>query len=113
MSDCMTFPDTVEEFMEQYKIVDTEQIYTNGTELVPIFRMKQWFEHQPSITQKTGRWRNVARFSELIVRLCSECGYATTTYNPPNYCEFCGSKNVGDNNVDNQCKCCKDLESIL
>lgn len=45
MSDLMTFPDTVEEFMEEYKIIDTEQVYTNGAELVPIFRMKQWFEH--------------------------------------------------------------------
>lgn len=43
----MTFPNTVEEFMEQYKITDTEQIYTNGAELVPIFRMKQWFDHNP------------------------------------------------------------------
>lgn len=40
----MTFPDTVEEFMEQYKIVDDEKVYTNGADLVPIFRMKQWFE---------------------------------------------------------------------
>ena len=48
MSDCMTFPDTVEEFMDQYKIIDTKQVYTNGTEFVPIFRMKQWFEHLPS-----------------------------------------------------------------
>ena len=49
MADMMTFPDTVEEFMEQYKITDTEQIYTNGTELVPIFRMRQWFDHKPEI----------------------------------------------------------------
>ena len=48
MSDCMTFPDTVEEFMEQYKITDTDHVYSNGTEFVPIFRMKQWFEHLPS-----------------------------------------------------------------
>ena len=48
MSNCMEFPDTVEEFMEQYKIVDTEHIYSNGTEYVPVFRMKQWFEHLPS-----------------------------------------------------------------
>lgn len=47
MADMMTFPETVEEFMNQYKITDTEQIYTNGAELVPIFRMKQWFEHDP------------------------------------------------------------------
>ena len=49
MSDLMTFPDTVEEFMEQYKIIDTEQVYTNGAELVPIFRMKQWFEHLQTV----------------------------------------------------------------
>ena len=54
MSDMMTFPDTVEEFMDDYKVVDTEGIYMGkGSELVPIFRMKQWFEHvsaQPEIT---------------------------------------------------------------
>ena len=42
----MTFPKTVDEFMEQYKIVDSDEVYTNGTELVPIFRMNQWFEHK-------------------------------------------------------------------
>ena len=41
----MTFPDSVEEFMEQYKMTDTEHVYSNGTEYVPIYRMKQWFEH--------------------------------------------------------------------
>ena len=52
----MMFPDTVEEFMEQYKIVDTEGIYmSKGSELVPIFRMKQWFEHLPSAQPKQ-RW---------------------------------------------------------
>ena len=49
MSDLMTFPKTVDEFMEAYKIVDTEEIYTNGTELVPIFRMKQWFQAHDAI----------------------------------------------------------------
>ena len=42
----MTFPATFEEFAEEYKIVDTEEVYTNGTELIPIFRVKQWLEHQ-------------------------------------------------------------------
>lgn len=45
----MTFPKTVEEFMEIYKVVDTEGVYmSKGAELVPIFRMRQWFEHLPS-----------------------------------------------------------------
>lgn len=41
----MEFPKTAEEFMEKYKIIDSEQVYTNGAELVPLFRMKQWVEH--------------------------------------------------------------------
>lgn len=44
MGEIMQFPETVEEFMQQYKITDSERIYTNGAELVPIFRMQQWFE---------------------------------------------------------------------
>lgn len=59
--DIMTFPDTVEEFMEQYKMVDREQIYSNGCEYVPIYRMKQWFAHKPQID---------------LVR-CGECEYWT------------------------------------
>lgn len=31
--------------MEQYKMTDTEHVYSNGTEYVPIYRMKQWLEH--------------------------------------------------------------------
>ena len=45
MDDMMIFPASVEEFMEQYKMTDTEHVYSNGTEYVPIYRMKQWFEH--------------------------------------------------------------------
>lgn len=48
MGDMMTFPASVEEFMEQYKMTDTEHVYSNGTEYVPIYRMKQWFEHLES-----------------------------------------------------------------
>ena len=51
--DVMVFPKTVEEFMEKYKIVDTEHVYTNGAELVPIFRMKQWFEHTKGSANET------------------------------------------------------------
>jgi len=57
MADMMMFPNTVEEFMEQYKITDTMQIYTNGADLVPIFRMRQWFEHAADVQPvRHGRW---------------------------------------------------------
>ena len=45
MADVMTFPESVDEFMEQYKLVDEDHVYSNGTAFVPIFRMKQWFDH--------------------------------------------------------------------
>ena len=66
----MFFPETVEEFMEQNKIVDTEQIYTNGAELVPIFRMKQWFISHPC---EPPRWVPVTeRLPEEGSYLCTE-----------------------------------------
>ena len=41
----MSFPATFDEFAEQYQIVDKQEVYTNGTELIPIFRVKQWLDH--------------------------------------------------------------------
>ena len=50
MSICMTFPQTFEEFIEQYKIMDTETIYSNGTDFIPVYRVKQWLEHSANTT---------------------------------------------------------------
>ena len=61
MSDMMTFPVTVEEFMEQYKIVDDEKVYTNGADLVPIFRMMQWFEHVSATDKNVGTTDTINR----------------------------------------------------
>lgn len=90
MADCMTFPDTVEEFMEQYKIVDTEHVYTNGTEFVPIYRMKQWFEHLPPVQPKKGHWITYHYISENWSECeCDQCHkYAKVAYN---FCPNCGA----------------------
>ena len=45
MANVMEFPDTVEEFMDLYKVVDSDHVYSNGVEFIPIYRTKQWFEH--------------------------------------------------------------------
>lgn len=45
MTDMMMFPDTWEEFEEQYGFTDREEIYTNGARLIPSFRVKQWLDH--------------------------------------------------------------------
>lgn len=93
MADCMNFPDTVEEFMEQYKIIDTEEVYTNGVELVPIFRMKQWFDCHPYnpnvIPVVHGTWECHMSFG-----ICDKCGYEYnwTGTDAKNYCPNCGAK---------------------
>ena len=43
--DMMMFPDTVEEYMEQYKVVDRDHAISNGAEFIAVFRMRQWFDH--------------------------------------------------------------------
>lgn len=50
----MLFPVTVEEFMEQYKVVDRDHAISNGAEFIPLFRMKQWFEHVNGIPKTNG-----------------------------------------------------------
>ena len=98
MCDVMMFPDTAEEFIEQYKIVDTDQVYTNGAELIPIFRMKQWLEHLQDIEpeRKTGRWIGNPETCEFMT--CSACGcefdWVSEGGYPSNewaYCPECGA----------------------
>lgn len=68
MGDMMTFPASVEEFMKQYKMTDTEHVYSNGTEYVPIYRMKQWFEHCRNQQRPT--------VDDVPVVRCKECKYS-------------------------------------
>ena len=89
MDDLLMFPKTVYEFMERHKIVDTEEVYTNRAELVPIFRMKQWFEHVNAETVRYGHWINKGDYA-----ICSECGADSgTQYNGlepiPKWSKFC------------------------
>lgn len=41
----MEYPETFEEFAEYYGFKDDKEIYTNGSDLIPVFRVKQWLEH--------------------------------------------------------------------
>ena len=119
MSECMTFPDTVEEFMEQYKVVDTEQVYTNGTEFVPIYRMRQWFQHEtercedcenfsktrlliPQPERKKGKWIDAVLPNDsggLQVQVCNQCNTffpLAYTGGGHNFCPNCGADMRGD-----------------
>lgn len=46
----MDFPNTFDEFVKDYGFKDKDEVYTNGSELIPVFRVKQWLEHISSVT---------------------------------------------------------------
>ena len=62
MGDCMSYPETIEEFIKQYSFKDTEEIYTNGAELIPVFRVMQAIEHYIQVPKNTNNlpsgWKN-------------------------------------------------------
>lgn len=111
MADMMMFPETVDEFMEKYKIVDSDEVYTNGVELVPIFRMKQWFEHVDTDPVKHGHWVGV----DVRVWECDVCGWIYEDDEPYyNFCPHCGAKmDVSDTNVGKMDETCIKLASNL
>jgi hypothetical protein len=45
MDEMMDFPKTWREFVEYYGFLDKKQVYTNGSVLIPVFRVEQWLEH--------------------------------------------------------------------
>lgn len=45
MADMMEYPKTPNEFIKSYSFKDSDEIYTNGDELVPVFRVEQMLEH--------------------------------------------------------------------
>ena len=45
MADVMEFPNTWEEYEKIYGFNDIDQVYTNGSRLIPSFRVKQWLDH--------------------------------------------------------------------
>lgn len=42
----MYFPETFEKFAKEYGFKDDEEVYTNGSDLIPIFRVNQWLEYE-------------------------------------------------------------------
>ena len=54
MNDKMTFPETWGEFEKSYGFDDSEEVYTNGSRLIPSFRVKQWLDHAERKQRATG-----------------------------------------------------------
>ena len=45
MNEQMEFPETFERFAKEYGFKDDKEVYTNGSDLIPVFRVEQWLEY--------------------------------------------------------------------
>ena len=69
----MCFPETWEEFRKQYRIVDTEKVYTNGIEMIPTFRVKQWLDHIESVKRSQQSEQNkMAQVAQMFGKKLGE-----------------------------------------
>ena len=93
MADMMNFPKRWEDFLHDYEFEDARRIYTNGSRLIPSFRVKQMMEHYAPV--RHGRWEKQSGLYS-----CSECGKTcpydvqadVIEYWACNYCPNCGAK---------------------
>ena len=76
MADVMEFPNTWEEYEKIYGFNDIDQVYTNGSRLIPSFRVKQWLDHiADQHVQRVEYVRNVKR--------CRKCKHIESEYQTP------------------------------
>ena len=92
--DVMEFPRTPEEFCGQYSFFDKDEVYTNGSLLIPVFRVEQMVEHY---------FERTCELNDSLSRnggyKCSECSAIFDGYEDdvsydivPNYCPSCGAR---------------------
>ena len=62
MADKMEFPKTMREFIDNHSFKDIGEVYTNGAELVPVFRVEQALEHY----EKEIRNKAIDDFAEKV-----------------------------------------------
>ena len=111
MNDAMDFPKTFEEFAKEYQIVDTKEVYTNGVELIPVFRVQQWLDHLNDISNEseetkmemtverlTGEWLESNHAFGYFDFTCSKCNITIhdmpTSMGEPvfEFCPMCGAR---------------------
>lgn len=93
MADCMSFPETPLEFLKLCEFKDEKEIYTNGSMLIPIFRVEQMIEHYFNST-------STADVQEVV--RCKDCG----SRNRHGECCFFGI-DLGDNGFCSEGERCK------
>ena len=74
----MTFPSKWEQFLHDYEFEDARRIYTNGSRLIPSFRVKQMMEHYAPCSEQAG-WYGIVRWcAEDVIAAAEQNGIALT-----------------------------------
>ena len=69
MANMMNFPKRWENFLHDYEFEDARRIYTNGSILIPSFRVKQMMEHYAPV--RHGRWIEQEKYTFGVMYDCS------------------------------------------
>ena len=77
MAECMDFPNTFKEFIDEYSFKDREEIYTNGSELIQTFRVMQGYEHFIADHDQQIRNETIDEFA-LLMKEALNHDWATT-----------------------------------
>lgn len=75
MADMMEFPETFDEFVISYGFIDAKKVYTNGSHLIPVFRVKQWLEHISAKTQMVDKSNFDEEQYKTDLQSAYDCGY--------------------------------------
>lgn len=104
--DVMNFPDNWWKFVQQYQFADKEEVYTNGSMLIPSFRVRQMVEHY--FGGKVGKTSHraertcecIAEYAKspidgktIVLHRCSACHELMRPH--MNYCPNCGARIMG------------------
>ena len=67
----INFPKSWEEFLEYYSFLDSKEVYTNGSKLIPVFRVEQMVENywEKEVKQANPKFR-LEDYQENYVMHC-------------------------------------------
>lgn len=110
MGEIMYMPETPEEFIKDYQFVDTKEYYTNGAELIMVYRVEQMLDHYFRRERNAdatpvvhAKWARDENFNTV----CTGCGKKLPTFHCYNeetdeewdepidetpFCPNCGAK---------------------
>ena len=71
----MDFPNTFDEFAKDYGFKDKEEVYTNGSELIQVYRVKQWLEHINETTTMIDKSNFSQEQYKADLQSAYDCGY--------------------------------------